>query len=83
MTVQDAAIQILLSAGKPLHAKEIAKRAIKAGLWQSEGKTPDASVSARLYSDIKKNGDKFFKGLDIIICWMMSDSWEELLVRVS
>ena len=58
MTVQYAAIQILLSAGNPLHAKDIAKRAIKAGLWQSEGKTPDRTVSARLYSDIKKNGDK-------------------------
>ena len=58
MTVQDAAIQILLSAGKPLHAKEIAKRIIDGGLWKSEGKTPDATVSARLYSDIKSNGDK-------------------------
>ena len=58
MTVQDAAIQILLSAGKPFHAKEIAKRAIKAGFWQSEGKTPDRTFSARLYSDIMKNGDK-------------------------
>lgn len=29
-----------------------------AGLWQSDGKTPDATVSARLYSDIKSNGDK-------------------------
>ena len=58
MTVQDAAIQILLSAGKSLHAKEIAKRIIDGGLWKSEGKTPDATVSARLYSDIKSNGDK-------------------------
>jgi len=58
VTVQDAAIQILLSAGKPLHAKEIAKRIIDGGLWKSEGKTPDATVSARLYSDIKSNGDK-------------------------
>ena len=58
MTVQDAAIQILLSVGKPFHAKEIAKRAIKAGFWQSEGKPPVRTVSARLYSDIKKNGDK-------------------------
>ena len=58
MTVQDAAIQILLSAGKPLHAKEIAKRIIDGGLWKSEGKTPEATVSARLYSDIKKNSDK-------------------------
>ena len=29
-----------------------------AGLWQSGGKTPEATVSARLYSDIKSNGDK-------------------------
>ena len=58
MTVKDAIIQILRSAGKPLHAKEIAKRAIKAGLWQTEGKTPDATVSARLYSDIQKNGEQ-------------------------
>ena len=58
MTVQDAVIQILLSAGKPLHAKEITNRVIKAGLWHSEGKTPDRTFSARLYSDIKKNGDK-------------------------
>ena len=58
MTVQDAAIQILLSTGKPLHAKEIAKRIIDGGLWQSGGKTPDATVRARLYSDIKSNGEK-------------------------
>ena len=38
--------------------KKSPKRAIKAGLWQSAGKTPDATVSANLYSDIKKNGDK-------------------------
>ena len=58
MTVQDAAIQILLSAGKPLHASEIAKRIIDGGLWKSEGKTPAATIGARLYSDIKKNADK-------------------------
>ncbi len=58
MTVKDAVYKILQSAERPLHAKEIAKRVIKAGLWQSEGKTPDRTVSARLYSDIKKNGDK-------------------------
>ena len=45
---------------KPLHATEIAKLIIEAGLWQSGGKTPDATVSARLYSDIKNNGDKSF-----------------------
>ena len=57
MNVQDAAIQILKDAGKPLHAKEIAERIIQAGLWVAKGKTPEATVSARLYSDIKKHGD--------------------------
>jgi len=38
MNVQDAAIQILKEAG----------------LWSSDGKTPEATVGARLYSDIKK-----------------------------
>ena len=58
MTVKGAVLQILLSAERPLHAKEIAKRVVEAGLWKSEGKTPDRTVSAQLFSDIKKNGDK-------------------------
>ena len=56
MNVQNAAIQILKDAGKPLHAKEITERIIGAGLWMAKGKTPEATVSARLYSDIKKYG---------------------------
>ncbi|MDT8443159.1 MAG: HTH domain-containing protein [Desulfuromonadales bacterium] len=58
MDVKTAAIQVLQQAGTALHAKEITERIMAAGLWQSEGKTPDATVSARLYSDIKRNGDK-------------------------
>ncbi|WP_198166314.1 winged helix-turn-helix domain-containing protein [Prosthecochloris sp. HL-130-GSB] len=58
MNVQSAAIQVLKEAGEPLHATEIAKLIIEAGLWKSDGKTPEATVSASLYSDIKKNGDK-------------------------
>lgn len=58
MNVQDAAIQILKDAGKPLHAKEIAERIMEAGLWSSDGKTPEATVSACLYSNIKKHGDQ-------------------------
>ena len=54
MNVQDAAIQILKDAGKPLHAKVITERIIEAGLWSSDGKIPETTVSARLYSDIKK-----------------------------
>ena len=58
MDAKTAAIQVLQQAGTALHSKEIAKRIIEAGLWQSAGKTPGATVSARLYTDIKNNGDK-------------------------
>jgi restriction system protein len=58
MSVQSAAIEVLKKAGKPLHAAEIAKLIIEAGLWKSDGKTPEDTVSARLYSDIKSNYDK-------------------------
>jgi restriction system protein len=55
--VRDAAIQVLTEAGKPLHAKEIAGRILSKGLWKTTGKTPAATVSARLYSDIKRYGE--------------------------
>ena len=58
MSVQSAAIQVLKEAGKPLHATEITERILKADLWKSDGKTPEATISAQLYTDIKKNGDK-------------------------
>lgn len=58
MDVKMAALQVLQQVGTALHAKEITERIMAAGLWHSEGKTPEATVSARLYSDIKNNGDK-------------------------
>lgn len=57
MGVRDAAIKVLKEADGPLHAREITKRILSRGLWKTNGKTPAATVSARLYSDIKKNGD--------------------------
>ena len=56
MILKNAIIKVLKEAKKPLNSKEIAKRCIKAGLWESEGKTPDATVGANISSDIKKNG---------------------------
>lgn len=58
MGVKQAAIQVLERAGTPLHAAEITKRMMAAGLWETQGKTPEATVSARIYSDIKKNGSE-------------------------
>jgi len=58
MSVLTAAIQILEQADAPLHVEELAARMIAAGLWTTKGKTPGATVSARLYSDIKTNGGR-------------------------
>jgi len=35
----------------------IAEKVISGGLWKSSRKTPEATISARLYSDIKKKGE--------------------------
>jgi restriction system protein len=56
MTVLEAAYQILLQAGEPLHYREIAKRSIEKGLWKTSGKTPAATVNSRLATEIIKRG---------------------------
>ncbi|MBN1460256.1 MAG: restriction endonuclease [Armatimonadetes bacterium] len=56
MSVKQAAAQVLQEAGQPLTAHEIAKRIVSRRLWQSQGKTPHATVSAQLYTDIRKRG---------------------------
>jgi restriction system protein len=56
-SVQGTAIEVLKKAGESLHAAEIAKLFIEAGLWKSDGNKLEAAVSARLYSDIKSNCD--------------------------
>lgn len=57
MSVLNAAIQVLKEADNPLHAKEITERILSKGLWKTSGKTPAATVTAMLYSDIKKRGE--------------------------
>ena len=57
MNVRDAAILALKEADRPLHAKEITERILSMGLWKTSGKTPVATVSAKLYSNIKRNGE--------------------------
>ena len=54
--VLDAAEEVLRTAGSPLHYNEIAKRMLKARLWTTSGKTPEATVSARIYKDIADLG---------------------------
>lgn len=56
MNVLQAAKSVLQEAKESLHYKEITRRMIDRGLWQTDGKTPDATVSSTITGDIKKNG---------------------------
>jgi restriction system protein len=58
MTVKDAAKIVLKASNEPLNAQQIAQRILEQGLWKTEGKTPDQTVAANLYMDIKKHGDR-------------------------
>ncbi len=58
MGVKEAAIEVLRQAGRPLSAQEITEQMLSQGLWQTEGRTPAATVAARLYSDIKQHGQQ-------------------------
>ena len=60
---KDAALKILKEAGKPLHVKEITEIALKNNLIKTNGKTPDATMNARLITDInlKKEKSLFIK----------------------
>ncbi len=48
--------QVLREAGTPLHVKDITAAIEARGLWTSEGRTPTATVAAKLASEVKANG---------------------------
>lgn len=54
----DAVAQVLKELGKPLHYREITKRILDQGLWQTQGKTPEYTINANLAVDIKKHGEE-------------------------
>ncbi len=56
MHLLQAIEEVLKGADRPLHVDEITAKVLSTGLWQSSGKTPAATVGARLYSDIKSRG---------------------------
>jgi hypothetical protein len=59
----EAAELVLRRSNRPLHAYEIAERAITSGLVPSEGKTPHKNVQAAIWKDINKRrgGDSPFR----------------------
>ncbi len=52
----DATEKILQEAAEPLHYRNITERILAQELWPTEGKTPDATINARLAVDIRKFG---------------------------
>jgi len=58
MKVLDAVETVLKEAGSPLHYEAITKEVLKKGFWSPGGKTPEATINARLAVDIKTKGKK-------------------------
>jgi len=54
----DAAAKVLEEAGEPLRCKTIVERAFAAGHWQSEGKTPAATIYSAMLREIQNKGNQ-------------------------
>lgn len=54
---KNSAIEILKKEKKPLHYKEITRLALEAGILETEGATPDASMNSQIIMDMKHRGD--------------------------
>jgi restriction endonuclease Mrr len=61
ISFKEAAKQVLQSADEPLSAAEITLTALERGLIATEGKTPEATMAAILYTDIKDEKNTIFK----------------------
>ncbi len=48
MTVKEAVIRVLKTEAKPLHTKVITEMILSRGLWQTQGRTPAATVEAQI-----------------------------------
>jgi len=62
-TFKDIACQILQEADQPLHSNEITRIALERGWLKTAGRTPEATMSAQLITDInnKKEKSRFIK----------------------
>ena len=51
LSASDAAYEVLLESGEPLHYREITKRMIESGRWTSDGRTPSNTVNSAIVMD--------------------------------
>lgn len=59
VSVTDAAYLVLQEAGTPLHYREITKRIVEKGWYETNSKTPEISVGAAIAGNIKSENAKF------------------------
>lgn len=57
MTFLEAAIAVLRSSRQPLTTREVTERALEAGLIDTHGKTPNATMAAVLYRALHTDGE--------------------------
>jgi len=57
-TFLDAAFEVLEQEGRPLNHHEITRLALDRDLLTTSGKTPEQTMSARLYGEINAHGDE-------------------------
>lgn len=60
LSFKEVAEIILKDSSKPLSANEITELAFEQNLLETEGKTPEATMAAQIYSDIKNNSSTIF-----------------------
>lgn len=53
---KDAAQKVLAEAGQPMHYKDVTQRALDAEFINPQGLTPEATMGAQMYADIKSKG---------------------------
>jgi len=61
LSFKEAALKILKEADEPLSAKEITKIALSEGMIETIGDTPEATMAAKLYTDINNNSSSKLK----------------------
>jgi hypothetical protein len=71
MSGLDAAYKVLLEEGRPMRAKEITRLAQERGYCELRGRTPDATISAAMETEMKRKGKdsrftKADKGLFVV-----------------
>jgi hypothetical protein len=59
-----AATKVLAETDRPMTAHEIVKVALEQGLISTSGRTPVATMTARLYEDVARNPNTVFRKVE-------------------